>query len=91
MESPHDTNRFRFFSSYLLYMVLKSKIFIECNAKNLTVEIFEGLILKFECIMRFSGWRLAFMKFYQRSEKVCWFLASYQLLLVPFSLWHEHC
>ena len=40
MESPHDTNRLRYFTSDLIYMVLKSKIFIECNEKNLTVETF---------------------------------------------------
>ena len=34
MESPHDTNRLIYFTSDLIYMVLKSMIFIECNAKE---------------------------------------------------------
>ena len=34
MESPHDTNRVRYITSDLIYMVLKRKIFIQCNAKE---------------------------------------------------------
>ena len=34
MESPHDTNRLRYFTSDLIYTVLKSKIFVDCNAKE---------------------------------------------------------
>ena len=40
MESPHDTDRLTYFTSDLIYMVLKSKIFIECNAKEFAVETF---------------------------------------------------
>ena len=34
VESPNDTNRLRYFSSDLIYMVIKRKIFIKCNAKE---------------------------------------------------------
>ena len=34
MGSPHDTNRLRYITSVLIYMVLKSKIFIEHNANE---------------------------------------------------------
>ena len=34
MESPHDTNRLWYITSDLIYMVLKSKIFIVSNAKE---------------------------------------------------------
>ena len=32
MESPHDTNRLWYFTSDLIYMVIKGKISIKCNA-----------------------------------------------------------
>ena len=31
MESPHDTNRLRYFISDLIFMVIKSKVSIKCN------------------------------------------------------------
>ena len=34
MESPHDTNRLRYITSDLIFMVLKSKIFIKGNTKE---------------------------------------------------------
>ena len=34
MESPHDIKRLRYITSDLIYMVLKSKISIECNDKE---------------------------------------------------------
>ena len=34
MEFPHDTNRLRYITSDLIYMVIKRKIFIERNAKE---------------------------------------------------------
>ena len=34
MESPHDTNGLRYITSDLIYMVLKSRIFIKYNAKE---------------------------------------------------------
>ena len=34
IESTHDTNRLKYFSSDLIYMVIKSKIFIKYNAKE---------------------------------------------------------
>ena len=40
MKSPRENNRLRYFTSDLIYMVFKSKICIECNAKDLTVETF---------------------------------------------------
>ena len=38
MESPHDTNRLIYITCDLIYMVLKSKIFIERNAKEFDCE-----------------------------------------------------
>ena len=40
MESPHDTNRLRYFSSDLLYKVIKSKISSSVTSRNLPVETF---------------------------------------------------
>ena len=44
MESPHDTNRLRYITSDLIYMVVKSKIFIERTPRNLTVETFVRIV-----------------------------------------------
>ena len=40
MESPHDTNTLRYFSSDLFHKVIKSKIFIKCKGKS---KVFYGL------------------------------------------------
>ena len=34
MQSPHNTNRLRYFSSDVFYMVISCKVFIECKAKE---------------------------------------------------------
>ena len=34
MESPHDTNRLRYFSNDLFHMAIKRKFFIKCKAKE---------------------------------------------------------
>ena len=44
MESPHNTNRLRYITSDLIYMVLKSKIFINMMPRNLTIEIFVRIV-----------------------------------------------
>ena len=45
MDYPHDTNRLRYITRDLIYMVLKCKIFIERNApRNLTVETFVRIV-----------------------------------------------
>ena len=44
MESPHDTSRLRYIISDCIYMVLKSKIFIERNAKEFDWWNFDCLI-----------------------------------------------
>ena len=35
MESPHDTNSLWYFNTDLIYMLIKSKILIKCNAKEI--------------------------------------------------------
>ena len=40
MESPHDANRRRYFSSDLIYMVINSNIFSGVTPRNLTAETF---------------------------------------------------
>ena len=39
VESPHDTNRFRYFSNDLVYMVIKSKISFSVTPRNLIVAL----------------------------------------------------
>ena len=40
MKFPHDTNRLRYFSSDIFYMVIKSKLSSSATPRNLTVETF---------------------------------------------------
>ena len=40
MSSPHDTNRLRYFTSDLIYMVLKVRFSLSVRPMNLTVETF---------------------------------------------------
>ena len=42
MESPHDTNRLRYFISDLIYIFIKCKIFINYNAKEFDSEGFRN-------------------------------------------------
>ena len=58
MESPHDTNRFRYFTSYLIYMVIKSKIFIKCNAKEFDCSMtnIHFDVASFQCLPVSRGW-----------------------------------
>ena len=44
MESPHDTNRLRYITSDLIYMVLNSKISYCVRPRNLTVETFISIV-----------------------------------------------
>ena len=44
MESPHDTNRLRYITSDLIFMVLESKVFIERDVDELTVETFVRIV-----------------------------------------------
>ena len=70
-------------------MVIKSKIFIKCTPRNLTVEAFiriESRILMSIAffIIYIYHMKLSYMKSYWRWEKVCWPRASYQQLPVLY-------
>ena len=67
-------------------MVIKSKIFIKCNAKEFdSLDVCKNWISNsnVNCIFL-----VGYMKFYWRWEKVCWPWASYQHLPAPDSQWH---
>ena len=55
MKYPPDTNRLRYFSSDLFYMVIKSKIFIKCNAKE-----FDCWNFRKDWISKFNVWCVFF-------------------------------
>ena len=61
MES-HDTNRLRYFSSNLTYMVIKSKIFIKCKPSNLTVETFMRIESRIVMLYRFFWLKITIYK-----------------------------
>ena len=70
MESPHDTNKLQYFNSDLIYMVIKSKIFIKCNARNLTVETFVRIDSR---ILMLNAFRQLAMEFPHDTNRLRYF------------------
>ena len=94
MESPHDTNRLRYFTSDLIYIIHKSKVFIECNTKefdcwNFRTDWFSNFNVK--CVFLVGVYHIWSFTNVQ-SKSLGLQLCSYQLLQFPVHcMWHEHC
>ena len=89
MHSPYNTNTLRYFSSDVFYMVIKSKIFIKCNAKNLTVETF--VRIESRILMSIAYFWLEIIIYQVLLTLRESLLASSQHLPAPYSQWHGHC
>ena len=74
-------------------MVIKSEIFIKCQAKNLTIETFVRIESRIIMLSNGSFWLeiIIYEVLLMLREKSVGLEASYQPLPVPCSQWHEHC